>query len=218
MKKSIRTSVVILALASVGALLYSGFAPLSEASLIRQLKQQGLMLQVEPILQVQVTSCGEAAFTMAYNYAYPENPILEWDVLAYATEKGYFTPDRLPFTSPADMVKIARNYTDEVSNGRVMTQVQGLRLLVQKLQNNEPVIIDVRTRLDDPTAGAHFVVMTGISIDPNSENTILIHYNDPLTGRTEFAPWASEDGIWNAWQNNDDPGGSGWWMTIHAPS
>ena len=218
MKKSIRTSVVILALASVGALLYSGFAPPSEAALIRQLKQQGLMLQVEPIRQIQVTSCGEAAITMAYNYAYPESPIQEWDVIAYATEMGHFTADHPPFTSPADMGKIAKNYADEVSSGRVITQAQGLRLLVQKLQSNEPVIIDVRTRLDDPAAGAHFVVVTGISIDPNHEKTILIHYNDPLTGGNESAPWAGEEGIWNAWQNNDDPGGPGWWLTIHDPS
>lgn len=214
MKKPIRTSALILALAGIGALLYSSFVPLSESTLIRQLQQEALILAVEPLQQQQVTSCGEAAITMAYNYAYPENSIQESDVIAYATEKGYFTPDRLPFTSPADMIKIAKNYADDVSHGRVMTQAQGLRLFVQKLQDNEPVIIDVRTRLDDPTAGAHFVVVTAVSINPNHENTILIYYNDPLTGHTESASWAGEDGIWNAWQNNPDPGGAGWWMTI----
>jgi hypothetical protein len=218
MKKPIRTSVVILALAGIGALLYSSFAPLSEPTLIRQLQQGALILPVEPMQQQQVTSCGEAAITMVYNYAYPENPIQESEVIAYATEEGYFTPERLPFTSPADMIKISKNYEDEVSHGRVMTQAQGLRLLVQKLQDNEPVIIDVRTRLDDPTAGAHFVVVTGSSIDPNHENTILISYNDPLTGHNESASWAGDDGIWNAWQNNRDPGGAGWWMTIQDPS
>jgi hypothetical protein len=216
MKKSIRTSVVILAMASMGALLYSGFAPISEASVIQRLRQQALMLPVKPLQQMQVTSCGEAAITMAYNYAYSQGPIRESDVIVYATEMGYFTPDRIPFTSPANMVKIARNYTNDISTGRVLTQDQGLRLLVQKLQMNEPIVIDVRTRLDDPTAGAHFVVVTGISIDSATTNTILIHYNDPLTGQMESAIWTGEDGIWNAWQNNDDPGGSGWWMTIGA--
>lgn len=218
MKNSTRITVAALALVSVSAVLYRGFMPPSEESLIRELRQQPLILPVEPAAQMQVTSCGEAAVTMAYNYAYSENLIREPDVIAYATEAGYFTPDQPPFTSPANMLKIAKNYTDEVSSGRVLTQSQGLRLLVQKLQNNEPVIIDVRTRLDDPTAGAHFVVVTGISIDPNHENTILIYYNDPLTGRSESAPWAGDEGIWNAWKNNDDPGGSGWWMTIPAPS
>ena len=218
MKKSIRTSVVILAMAGMGALLYSGFTPISEASLVHQLGQQALVLPVKPLQQMQVTSCGEAAITMAYNYAYPQEPIQESEVLGYATDMGYFTADRPPFTSPVNMVKIAKNYTDEISTGRVLTQDQGLRLLVQKLQNDEPIIIDVRTRLDDPTAGAHFVVVTGISIDSATTNTILIHYNDPLTGRSESASWAGEDGIWNAWQNNDDPGGSGWWMTIRSDS
>lgn len=218
MKKSIRTSVVILAMASMGALLYSGFTPISEASLVQQLGQQALMLPVKPLQQMQVTSCGEAAITMAYTYAYPQEPLQESEVLAYATDMGYFTADRPPFTSPANMVKIAKHYTDEISTGRVFTQDQALKLLVQKLQKDEPVIIDVRTRLDDPTAGAHFVVVTGISIDSATTNTILIHYNDPLTGRSESASWAGEDGIWNAWQNNDDPGGSGWWMTIRSGS
>jgi len=216
MKKSIRTSVVILAMASIGALLYSGFAPISEASLVQQLGQQALMLPVKPLQQMRVTSCGEAAITMAYNYANSQEPIQESEVLAYATKMGYFTAERPPFTSPANMVKIAENYADKLSTGRALTQDQALRLLVQKLQKDEPIIIDVRTRLDDPTAGAHFVVVTGISIAPATTNTILIHYNDPLTGQTESAPWVGEDGIWNAWQNNDDPGGSGWWMTIRS--
>ena len=218
MKQTVCTSVVILAVASIGAFLYSGFAPISEASVIRQLVQQALMLPVRPLQQMQVTSCGEAAITMAYNYANSQEPIPESEVLAYATQMGYFTPDRPPFTSPASMVKIAKSYADEISTGRVLTQDWGLRLLVQKLQEDEPIIIDVRTRLDDPTAGAHFVVVTGISIDSSNADSILIHYNDPLTGQSESAPWVGDDGIWNAWQNNDDPGGSGWWMTIRTAS
>jgi hypothetical protein len=218
MKKSVRTSIVILALAMVGVLLYSGFVPLSEAYVIRQLQQGSLILPLEPIQQSQVTSCGEAAITMAYNHAYPEKPIREQDVIAYATEMGYFTADRPPFTSPANMVKIAEKFTDQVSSGRVITQEQGLLLLFQKLQKDEPVIIDVLTRLNDPTSSAHFVVVTGISTDENQEDAILIHYNNPLTGQKESAAWAGADGVWNAWQKNGDPGGAGWWMTIGALS
>jgi len=216
MQKSTRTSLAILALISVGAVLYSGFSPLSERSFIGQLQQGPLILPVKPILQGQVTSCGEAALTMAYNYAHPEDPLQESNVIAYATEMGYFTPDRPPFTSPANMQKIAKHYTDEVSSGRALTQSQGLALLFQKIQNNEPVIIDVLTRLNDPDSGAHFVVVTGISLDEAHENTILIHYNNPLTGGAESAPWSGADGLWNAWQKNGDPGGAGWWMSIDA--
>lgn len=214
MKKSTRTSAVILALVCIGAVLYSGFIPLSEKFLSRQLQQGALVVSVQPIQQSQVTSCGEAAITMAYNHAYPQTPVQESDVIAYATEMGYFTADHPPFTSPANMLKIAKHYTDEVSSGRALTQSQGLALLLQKIQNNEAVIIDVLTRLNDPDSGAHFVVVTGVSLDESNGNTILIHYNNPLTGLGETAPWSGTDGLWNAWQKNDDPGGAGWWMAI----
>lgn len=101
MKKSIRASVMALTFVCVATLLYSAFAPLSEQYLIRQLQQRSLILPVEPVQQKQVTSCGEAAITMAYNYKYSENPIQELDVIAYAAQMGYFTADRPPFTSPA---------------------------------------------------------------------------------------------------------------------
>jgi hypothetical protein len=217
MKKSVRTSLLIIGLASIGALLYSGFAPLSEAYVLRQVQSALLILPVQPIQQKRITSCGEAAIAMSYNYAYPNNPIRESDVIAYATQMGYFTADRPPFTGPTNMVKITENYTDEVTSGRAVTQQQGLLLLFQKLQNNEPIIIDVLTRLNDPTSGAHFVVVTGMSIDQSHEDAIIIHYNNPLTARSEAAPWSGTEGIWNAWQNNGDPGGAGWWMTIRAP-
>jgi hypothetical protein len=155
---------------------------------------------------------------MVYNHAYSESPINEQDVIAYATEMGYFTADRPPFTSPANMVKIAENYAERVSSGKVFTQEQGLLLLYRKLQSNEPVIIDVLTRLEDPASTAHFVVVTGISIDQNQEDIILIHYNNPLNGQKESAAWAGPTGIWNAWQKNGDPGGAGWWLTISPPA
>jgi hypothetical protein len=101
MKKSIRASVMALTFVCVATLLYSAFAPLSEQYLIRQLQQRSLILPVEPVQQKQVTSCSEAAITMAYNYKYSENPIQELDVIAYAAQMGYFTADRPPFTSPA---------------------------------------------------------------------------------------------------------------------
>jgi hypothetical protein len=214
MKKSTRTSVVILALVCIGAVLYSGFIPLSEKFLSRPLQQGPLILSVQPIQQSQVTSCGEAAITMAYNHAYPQTPVQESNVIAYATEMGYFTADRPPFTSPASMLKIAKHYTDEVSSGRALTQSQGVALLFQKIQNNEPVIIDVLNRLNDPDSGAHFVVATGVSLDETHKGMILIHYNNPLTGLGEIAPWSGTDGLWNAWQKNGDPGGAGWWMAI----
>jgi hypothetical protein len=110
------------------------------------------------------------------------------------------------------MVKIADFYADEVSSGTVLDSDEGLQLLVQKLQSGTPVVIDVLSNLSDPTSEAHFVVVTGISVAP--ENELIIHYNDPLTGTKESAAWTGPQGVWNAWQNNGDPGGPGWWLTI----
>jgi hypothetical protein len=171
-----------------------------------------LSLDVPVIQQSIGTSCGEAAIVIAYNYAYPGTPISEQEAIDYATAEGYFTEDIPPYTSPANMVKIAEFYADDVSSGTVRDSDQGLRLLVQKLQSGTPVIIDVLSNLTDLGSEAHFVVVTGIFVDP--ENEVIIHYNDPLTGTKELAAWSGAEGIWNAWQNNGDPGGPGWWLTI----
>ena len=85
------------------------------------------------------------------------------------------------------MVKIVKYYADDVSTGGVINSGQGLSLLIQKLRNGEPVIIDVLSNFTDPESEAHFIVVTGISVDPNRENALVIHYNDPLTGTYESA-------------------------------
>jgi predicted methyltransferase len=114
----------------------------------------------------------------------------EQDVIDYAAGHGYYTEDFPPFTSPANMVKIARYYADDVSTGTVFSSGQGLALLIRKLRNGEPVIMDVLSNFNDPESEAHFVVITGMSVDQNRGNAIIIHYNDPLTGTKESADWA----------------------------
>ena len=83
--------------------------------------------------------------------------------------------------------------------------------------NGEPVIIDVLSNFMDPESEAHFVVVTGISVDTARDNAVVIYYNDPLTGTPETADWDGSQGLWNAWRTNDDPGGAGWWMVISPP-
>ena len=185
---------------------------------VSRLQQDPLNLQVAVLRQSRGTSCGEAVIVMVYNYAYPQTPITEQEVIEYATGHGYYTEDFAPFTGPANMVKIADYYADNVSTGRVTNSGRGLSLLIRKLRNGEPVVIDVLSKLNDPQSEAHFVVVTGISVDPNRGNAIVIYYNDPLTGTKESADWAGSEGVWNAWQNNRDPGGSGWWLVIAPPS
>lgn len=181
---------------------------------IARLQQEPLNLAVDVIWQSRGTSCGEAVITMVYNYAFPQAPMTEQEVIDYAAAHGYFTEGIPPFTSPANMVKIAEHYADDVSTGAVTNSGQGLALLIQKLRSGDPVIIDVLSNFHDPESEAHFIVVTGMSVDPNRENAVVIHYNDPLTGTKEAADWAGGQGVWNAWQNNGDPGGSGWWLVI----
>jgi hypothetical protein len=154
---------------------------------------------------------------MAYNYAYPETKIGEQEVIDYALAEGYYTEDETPFTSPTDMVKIAEHYADSVTTGKVKTADDGLELLTQKLTGGDPVIIDSFARLYDPESGAHFIVVTGLEIDSKNPNKTRIYFNDPLTGTNRWGYWLGIEGVWNAWQNNGDPGGSGWWMMIPSP-
>jgi hypothetical protein len=151
---------------------------------------------------------------MVYNYAYPETPLTEQEVIGYASVNGYYTPEKYPFTSPANMVKIADYYAEDVATGRVVHSRQGLSLLTQRLRQGDPVIIDVLSDFTDPESEAHFIVVTGVSVDVARGDAVIVHYNDPLSGTRESADWLGPQGVWNAWRTNGDPGGAGWWLVI----
>jgi hypothetical protein len=174
-------------------------------------------LPVNPIKQSKATSCGEAVIAMAYNYAYPDTAMKERVILSYAEMQGYYTEMKAPFTSPANMVKITQHYTKNYSTGTVSNSDQGLTLLTEKLKKGNPVIIDVIAQLDDPTSGAHFILVTGISVASDNKYAIMVYYNEPLTGKNKSSPWFGDEGIWNAWRHNNDPGGSGWWLSFPPP-
>jgi hypothetical protein len=218
MKKLPSMRLVILSLLCAGALLSFGIAPMADGYWQRQLREHGKMnLPVKTILQSRTTSCGEAVITMTYNYAYPETQVSEQEVIGYAAGQGYYTERKSPYTSPENMVKIAEHYADTVTTGAVHDEDEGLSLLTEKLTGGDPVIIDILVRLDDPKSSAHFVVVTGIAIDPKNPNGTKIFYNDPQLGRNRSSEWLGGEGVWNAWKNNGDPGGSGWWMLISSP-
>jgi predicted double-glycine peptidase len=217
MNRSPSMRLLIFSLLCIGALLSFGFAPEADTYWERQLKKGKMNLPVDAIRQSKTTSCGEASIVMAYNYAYPETQVSEEEVIDYAVEQGYYTERKRPFTSPENMVKIAEHYADTVSTGTVDDADEALTLLTEKLTGGDPVIIDILVRLDDPDSGAHFVVVTGLSIDPKNPDAVKIFYNDPQLGRNRSSDWLGGEGIWNAWQNNGDPGGSGWWMMISSP-
>ena len=209
---------VILILLCAGALLSSSFISITDGYWTRQFLKYGKMnLPVNVVVQSKRTSCGEAAIVMAYNYAHPETRLNESSVIEYALEQGYYTQRKFPYTSPENMIKIAEHYADTVSTGTVDDANEALTLLIEKLTSGDPVIIDIRTLLYDPQSGAHFVVVTGLEIDPDNPNATKIYYNDPLLNKSRSSYWLGSEGIWNAWKNNRDPGGSGWWMMIYSP-
>ena len=207
----------ILSFLCVGGLLLIGFTEAFGQYSLSQLQNEPVNLQVPVLKQSRGTSCGEAVITITYNYAYPATPITEQQVIDYAAANGYFTEGLPPYTSPANMVKIAEYYVNNVETGTVLSAGQGLSLIRQKLHNGEPVIIDVLSNFSDPQSEAHFIVVTGISVDPHRNNAVIIHYNDPLTGTAESADWDGSEGVWNAWRTNGDPGGPGWWLVIPPP-
>ena len=207
----------IISLIGITALTLAGFRQMIGQYSVSRLQQTPLNLEVPVEKQLTGTSCGEAVIAMTYNYAYTQTPLNEQEIIDYATAHGYFTPGVPPFTSPANMVKIAENYTENVFTGTVKNSSEGLSLLIRRLRAGDPVIIDVLSNFSDPESEAHFILVTGISVDSARANAIVIHYNDPLTGTKESGDWYGSEGVWNAWQNNGDPGGSGWWMVISVP-
>jgi hypothetical protein len=216
-KKFSRVPLRIIGLICAAGLLLAGFTEVRGRYSMSRLQQEPLDLPVPVMRQSLSTSCGEAVIAMTYNYAYPDTPIREQEVIEYAAANGYYTADLYPYTSPANMVKLARYYAEDVSTGRVLQSGQGLSLLIEKLRSGAPVIIDVLSNFRDPESEAHFIVVTGISVDASRGDAVVIHYNDPLTGTKESADWAGSEGVWNAWQTNGDPGGAGWWLVISSP-
>lgn len=211
------TRLRIVGLICAGVVIWAGFTEMAGRYSISKLQQAPLNLPVPVMQQSWGTSCGEAVIAMTYNYAHPGSPIAEPEVISYASANEYYTAGRAPYTSPANMVKIAKHYADDISTGTVIASGQGLSLLVQKLSSGEPVIIDVLSDFRDPKSEAHFIVVTGLSTDPSRKNAILVHYNDPFRGTQEAADWTGSEGVWHAWQANGDPGGSGWWLVIPPP-
>ena len=212
-RKRVRPILLIIA----AGFLLVGFNALRGWYATTQLQQEPVKIEVGMVRQSRATSCGEAVIAMVYNFAYPLTPISEQQVIEYATANGYFTETLSPFTSPADMVKIARYYADDVSSGQVLSAGQGLDLLIRHLRRGEPVVIDVLSNFQDPESEAHFVVVTGLSVDPQRDNAVVIHYNDPLSGEFLTDDWDGPTGVWNAWRTNRDPGGSGWWLVLAPP-
>ncbi|PWH17429.1 MAG: hypothetical protein DDG60_02245 [Anaerolineae bacterium] len=193
-----------------------GIAPIP-ASVRAPEPGESIQLSVQPLRQSKITSCGPAVLAMAYQYAYPSAGISEHEILAYAERQGWYTETKYPYTSPANMLNIVRHYTENFLSGQVHSSQQGLELLARELRRGNPIIIDALVRLEDRASGAHFVLVTGLSVAPDNRFAVTLTYLDPLIGEEKRAPYYGEAGLWNAWYRNGDPGGAGWWMVIPVP-
>ncbi len=165
------------------------------------------------------TSCGEAAFAMVYNYAFPETPLSEWAVIQTALSDGWYLewdPTGV-FTSPAHLTDIGVHYagTDATAgNVSLDNQQAAKQSLYDLLKQGTPVIVDVNVIVGDTYSSTHFVVVTGIDLQKNT-----VSYNDPYgynpdgirQAARRVVTWAS---FWSSWSGNSDPNGAGWFMTI----
>jgi transposase len=94
------TSLRIFSLICIGGFfLYAIFSQLMGQASISRLQRDALNLQVAMVQQSRGSSCGEAVIAMVYNYAYPQTPISEQEVIDYAAAHGYYTEDFPPFTT-----------------------------------------------------------------------------------------------------------------------
>jgi RHS repeat-associated protein len=172
-----------------------------------------IALQVTPLKQEKGDSCGESAFTMAYNHSH-RTDISETEVRNTAEENKWFTPGVLPFTSPSQMEDIANHYTNgNYESGQITNSRDGYNLLLSQLQSGNTIIVDYvvdPNNVSGTGSDAHFVVVTGMT---NNNGQIMITYNDPWTGQQTTMDWYTFSTAWLT--NNDDHGaGNGWWMVV----
>src|SRR5215208_5726110 len=90
-KSTFSRSKKILSLLCVGGLLLIGFTEAFGQYSVSQLQNEPISLPVPILKQSQGTSCGEAVIAMTYNYAHPDTPITEQEVIEYAAANGYYT-------------------------------------------------------------------------------------------------------------------------------
>jgi hypothetical protein len=169
-------------------------------------------------------TCGEAAFVMAWNYAHPDQMLDLNTVIALAIQNGWYIPgDPVGvYTSPAHMQEMASHYATQNNaltpgTGQMVDEQQALLFLFSQIIMGRPVVVDVNTIIGDTQSGAHFVVVTGISLIDGE-----IEYNDPYgyIGPTEHQAdkkrerWTT---FWESWRNNGDDNnkGNGWYMVVY---
>jgi hypothetical protein len=194
--------------------------------------------------QPNYTSCGEAAFAMAWNYLHPGTAFEVGAVEAAGLRLGIYFPARFPGphgylgTSPAGMQALGSYFaflytatpptvgTLDLDRGDAFAQLEAKGLIFRELAAGWPVIVEATDILGRPSKlvnDSHYVLLIGMNFD-----TGQVTFNDPYiflstsgvySGRNRSASW---DELWASWSRNRDilPGtnvhaGRGWYMVVH---
>jgi len=194
--------------------------------------------------QPDYTSCGEAAFAMAWNYQHPNHTVDVERVESAGLRIGVYFPANVPGphgyegTSPAGMQTLGGYYADiyhtsqplfgnlDLDQGDAYAQLEARGLLFRELSASLPVLIEVTDILGSPSSDyndSHYILVTGLDLRVGT-----VTFNDPYlflstsgsyTGRSRTAAW---NDLWASWSRNRDilPGthvyaGRGWYMVIH---
>lgn len=202
-----------------------------------------ILQSVALVSQSDYTSCGEAAFTMGWNYLHSKLPLDIGMVATAGLNLGVYFEVNSPSprgylgTSPAGMEVIGEYFASkynlsppitgniDLDKGGVYARFEAKGLLYSQLSAGNPVIIEVTDSVGNPSStynDSHYVIVTGMNFDTN-----IVTFNDPIvnlsmsgkySGLGRVATWSQ---IWDSWFNNKDvnPGetghpGRGWYMVV----
>jgi hypothetical protein len=193
--------------------------------------------------QQNYTSCGEAAFAMAWNYLHPAWS-LDMDTLERTgLSLGAYFPSSHPGpggylgTSPAGMKAIGDFFTARykvppptvgninLDNGDAYAQLEARGLLYSRLSAGYPLIVEVTDIVGEPSRtynDSHYVIITGMDFDTGrvifNDPYISISMSGKYSGFGRLTEWGA---LWASWSGNRDvnPGkgghpGRGWYMVV----
>ena len=157
-------------------------------------------------------ACGEASATMALQYVGKDVNLNS--LTDQAIEKGYYTPNDQPFTSPANLANILRENGATVIEGNAPNGDMGRAILFAHLELDAPVIVDVTVQTTkEGKDTAHFVVVTELTVD----NTVK--FNDPYSNGAGAKARSSDwQNFSSAWEENSDAdiwGGKYWYAAVY---
>jgi len=210
----------------------------------KQAEGQITIQKVPMVNQPDYSSCGEAAFAMAWNFQHPDlaQDIHMLEIIGVRLGVYFpalsINPQGYLGTSPGGMEAIGNYYAVRyaahaptagninLDNGGAYSRLEAEGLLFRQLSVGNPIIIEVTDSIGNPSKtynDSHYVVVTGMDFDAG-----IVTYNDPLvkvsmngkySGFGRKAEWSQ---VWDSWLNNRDTNpdlgghpGRGWFMIVH---